>query len=152
MGFSRKLNRAARLKERGNSMRYVQLKVTDEDREKITKRGAGEEQYKTGIFGEVELMRRLLEISPKVTKMEDVTRLLRITRRLEKIEDSKDAVLEIPDDDLDWVKKMLDHDKWNTYGPNSIRIFGELLEKILEATSEPPSKLHRISGESDVKS
>ena len=123
-------------------MRYICLKVNPEDREKIEKRRAGDEKLKDGLFGEVELIRKLLEVSPKVMKMDDVTRLLRITRKLEKIEDQEHPILEIPDDEWEWVKGILNHEKYGTYGPQFMRTFGELLEAILEAKCEPPSKLH----------
>ena len=123
--------------------RYIHLTVTDEDRENITKRGNGEGE-KAGLYGEAELLRRLLEISPKCTKMEDVTKLLRITRKIEKIENEKEPVLELPDDDWGWVRGILDHDKYSSYGPPLMRRVGELLENITEAKTEKEPKLHAV--------
>lgn len=117
-------------------MRYMQLKITAEDRNKISKRTNGDEQFKTGIFGQVELLRRLLELSPKCTKMADVTQLMRINRKLDNIEDDDPPVLELPEDEWNWVKTILDHDKYSTYGPHLMKIFGGLLEVICDAKTE----------------
>jgi len=143
MSFKRKLNRAARLKERGY-MRYIKLKVTGEDRERIKARSEGDAATKDGLFGQVEILKRLLEVSPKCTGMHDLTTLLRLSRKMEKIVDDKEPVLEIPEDEWTWVKKILDHDQYGKYGPNVMRAFGELLESVENAKQEMDGKLHAV--------
>jgi hypothetical protein len=125
-------------------MRYIPLSVTTEDRERIEKRRAGDEKLKDGLFGQVELMRRLLEISPNCKWMTDLTQLLRINRKLEKIESEVSPVLELPEDEWGWVKKILDHSEYSKYGPQFVKIFGELLEAIIEAKTERPDGMSGI--------
>lgn len=136
MSFGRKFNRANERKRRQDTMRYINLKVTAEDRARIKARGDGEEQFKNGIFGQVEMLRKLMEFSPKCTGMSDLTQLVRMTRKLEKIEDSENPVLELPEDEWEWAKKILDHDQYSKYGPQFIHVFGELLEAVTEAKTE----------------
>ena len=137
MSFSRKLNRAKKLNERRTMSRYIHLKVTDEDREGIRKRKDGEEGAKAGLFGQVELLRRLLEISPKMKTNSDLMQLLRITRKMETIENDKEPCLEIADDDYGWLVKMLEHDAMGSYGPQLLRRIGELLETIEDSKRDP---------------
>lgn len=117
-------------------MRYICLKVTVEDLAKTKARQDGNEQFKDGLFGQVELLRKLLEVSPKCTSMADVLQLTRIARKLEKLEGFENPVLELPEDEWQWVKKILDHEKYQTYGAHLMRLFGELLETITEAKTE----------------
>lgn len=124
-------------------MRYIELKVTDEDRENIKKRKDGVDGVKEGLFGQAELLQRLLEVSPKTTTMSDITSLSRICRKLEKIEGDKSPVLEIGEDEWSWVKKILDHDKFASYGPQLLRKIGDLLDVVMEAKSEA-GKLHVV--------
>lgn len=119
--------------------RYIPLKVTDEDRENITKRKNGE-GVKEGLFGNIELLRRLLEISPKMKTNTDLMQLLRLNRKLDAIEGEKEPVLEIAQDDYGWLTKMLEHDQMGTYGPPMLRRIGELLESVTEAKSELSDK------------
>lgn len=128
-------------------MRFITLTVTDEDRGKIQKRREGEDQYKNGLFGQVELMRKLLEVSPNVKKMEDVTQLLRIGRKIEAVESEKNPVLELHEDEYNWVLKVLSHDQYASYGAQFMRTFGELLEAIQEAKTEDQRKLHAVKEE-----
>lgn len=121
--------------------KYINLKVTDEDRENINKRKDGIDGVKDGLFGQVELLRRLLEVSPKMKTNSDLMQLLRINRKLEAIEGDKEPVLEIAQDDYEWATKMLEHDSFGTYGAPLLRRIGELLEAIKEAKTE---RLHAV--------
>ena len=143
MSFNRKFNRAKRLNERKTMSRYINLKVTDEDRENIKKRKDGE-GVKDGLFGQAELLRRLLEVSPKTKTNSDLMQLLRISRKLDKFEGEKDPVLEIAEDEFEWVKRILDHDAFGSYGPPLLRRIGELLEAVTGAKTEKESKLHAV--------
>lgn len=144
MSFKRKLNRAKMLAERKTTMRFINLSVTEEDRENIKKRKDGVEGAKDGLFGQVELLRRLLEVSPKTTGMTDVSTLFRITRKMEKIEEEKAPCLEIGEDEWQWIRKILDHDKYSAYGAPLMNRIGELLEAVTEAKTEKESKLHAV--------
>ena len=144
MSYSRKINRAARLNNRRNTMRYIVMSVTKEDQETRKKRADGAEEFKGGLFGQLELLRRLLEISPKCTKMADVTQLRRVDRKMEKIENDVDPVLELPQDEWDWIKGALDHDKYSSYGAPLMRRIGDLLEAVTEAKTEKEPKLHAV--------
>ena len=124
--------------------RYIHLKVTDEDREGIQKRQAVEGGATPGLFGQIELLRRLLEVSPKMKTNSDLMQLLRITRKMEAIENDKAPCLEIAQDDFDWLKKMLEHDSMGTYGPPLLRRIGELLETVTEAKTEKETKSHAV--------
>ena len=111
-------------------MRLIELKVTNEDREKIKKRKDGDKEIKDGIFGHVELLRRLLEISPNCKTTSDLNQLLCISRKLQRIEDKENPVLEICETEWVWIKKILDHDKWPSFGPHFFRKFAEVIEVV----------------------
>src|SRR3990167_11045654 len=142
MSFKRRINRLNQSKRR-HQMRYLNLKVTDEDCENIKKRKDGE-GVKDGLFGQAELLRRLLEVSPKTKTNSDLMQLLRISRKLDKFEGEKDPVLEIAEDEFEWVKRILDHDAFGSYGPPLLRRIGELLEAVTGAKTEKESKLHAV--------
>ena len=128
-------------------MRYIELKITEEDRENIRKRKDGAEGARDGLFGQVELLRRLLEVSPKMKSNTDLMQLLRIGRKMEKVENDKEPVLEIGQDEHDWMAKILEHDSMGTYGPPLLRRIGELLEAVTEAKTEMPGRLHAVKSE-----
>ena len=116
-------------------MRHIKLMVTDDDRAAITKRDEGKEETKGGLFGQAELLLRLLEVSPKCTKLSDITQLLRINRKIDEIKNQESPVLELEEGEWTWVKTILDHDKYQTYGAPLLHRIGELLENIEETKS-----------------
>jgi len=144
MTFKRSINRADRLKNRRGQMRYIHLVVTPEDRINIKKRQDGDESLKRGNIGQIELLQQLLEVSPKCTKMEDVTQLLRIIRKLEKIENDSAPVLEVPEDEWKWMVTILSHDRYSSYGPQALLPIGKLLEAVTEAKTEHEPHLKAV--------
>jgi len=135
MSFARGVRRRKEKERRRRTMRYIQLRVTDDELEKIEARSTGDKELKDGVFGQGELLRKLLEMSPKCTKMADVTKLVRVSRKIEELS-GNNPVLEVAEDEWDWIKLVLDHDKYAQFGSNFLKIIGETLEAVENAKPE----------------